>query len=117
MIEKIALAIDQKFEVMPLETEIDTGLRVQTIFGGQPVTKRIITYTPDYEKTNIKFAHKITEVILNKAKELGEITKIELEPQPNYTYKLIVRGIRIKDEIETEIDVPEHYGEEIKEIM
>ena len=115
MIEKIVLAIDQKFEVKPLETEIDTGLRIPTFFGNQSVTKKVIKYIPDYEKTNIKFAHKIMETILSKAKELGEITKIELEPQPDYTYKLIVRGIGLKDEIKTEIDVPIGYGKEIKE--
>lgn len=118
MIEKIVLAIDQPFEVRPVESEIDTGLRVQTVFGEQPITKKIITYVPEYEQTNIKFAHKIMETILSNAKEFGEITKIELFPTSDRNeegkryYRMLVQGNKIK--AEEDIEVPEHYGE-IKE--
>ena len=122
MIEKIALAIDQPFEVRPIETEIGTGIMIPTFFSKQEITKKTISYVPDYEKTNIEFAHLITETILKKAKELGEITRIELEPEPadreeiidgkirlKRYYRLMIYGNRIKEE--KEIEVPEHYGE------
>ena len=113
--EKIVLPIYQDLIVRPVETEVGTGLMIPTFFGKQEITKKAITYVPDYEKTNIAFAHLITETILSKAKELGEITKIELTPTPvieekgKRFYRLYVYSNVIK--IEENIEVLEHYGE------
>ena len=121
MIEKIIRAIDQPFEVKPIETEIGTGVMIPTFFGRQEITKKIVSYVPDYEQTNIKFAHKIMETILSKAKELGEITRIELSPTSDTNedgkryYRMLVQGNLTRTKVEENIEVPEHYGEIIKE--
>ena len=121
MVEKIVIAIDQPFEVRPVEGEIGTGIMVPTFFGKQEITKKIIYHIPDYEQTNIKFAHKIMETILSKAKELGEITRIELSPTSDTDedgkryYRMFVEGNLLRTKVEENIEVPEHYGEIIEE--
>ena len=111
MIEKIALAIDQDFILEPKEIEVGTGFMIPTFFGRREVMKKEINYVPDYEKTNIAFAELISKTIIEKAKELGEITKIELTPVPHDKYRLIITSM--SEKIEKEIDVSQHYGEEI----
>ena len=111
MIKEYIMLIDKDFILKPQEYEEGMGIYIPTFLGRQEVTKKAVRYVPDYEKTNKKFAELISKTIFEKAKELGEITKIELVPQPNRKYKLYVKGINIQDEIEKEIEVPEHYGE------
>ena len=101
--------IEKDFMLKTQDISKDKGVKLFTPFGWEVTTILV----PDYENTNIQFAILICNTIISKAKELGEITKIELKPQNNNKYKLIIESIDVS--IEKEIEVPEYYGVEIKE--
>ena len=74
--------IEKDFMMKTRDISKDKGVKLFTTFGWEVTTILV----PDYEKTNIQFAHLICDTIISKARELGEITKIELKPQKWYNY-------------------------------
>ena len=110
MIKEVMCPVDFEFITKPLPSEEGTGMMVPTAFGGYgEVYRKIIKYVPDYEETNRKFAEKIYQTIMKYAKDLGEIKEISMTPCPYPgKYQLYIKGNVIEN---SEIEVPEHYGE------
>lgn len=109
MIKKYVTTIDKDFVLKPISIKEGTGLMIPSFLGERELMKETTILVPDYEKTNREFADKISSIIKLKAKEFGEITKIELDLCRPKVYRLIISGYHEK--VEEEIDVPEHYGE------
>lgn len=107
------MLIDKDFILKPLEVKVATGYEVPTLFGNKPIFKTEVQYVPDYEQTNIVFANKIYTIIKEHAKDLGEITKIELVPSCKQRYELLIHSITC--DYKEKIEVPEHYGDKVEE--
>ena len=110
MIKKLTIIQPLVFDTQKID--VATDYSIPTLFGNKPIYRSEIINIPNYEKTNILLAETLSNMIKNNAKELGEITSIEIVPSTSRYYEVVVCGV--KSSCIDEIEVPQGFGKEVE---